>query len=215
MLKQNKAKLIISSLATLIPMLIGCILWSRLPDKIATHFGVDNAPDGFNSKVFTVFGMPLILLALHLICLISTSADPKNKNIGKKPLGIVFWIIPSMALLVQSVIYANALGSAVNIGFIVSLFMGILLIVLGNLMPKAKQNYTFGTKLPWTLDDSENWNKTNRLGGWCMVIAGVFIAATSFLHNPWIFLPPLILAAIIPIVYSYVYYKKHKKNENS
>ncbi|MCM1365345.1 MAG: SdpI family protein [Faecalibacterium sp.] len=210
MLEKNKLKIIISSATILIPMLIGCILWPKLPDTIATHFGTDNAANDWSSKGFTVFAMPLILLALHLVCLIATNADPKNKNIGKKPLSMVFWIVPAISLVIFPMIYANALGSEVNVGFIMSLLIGIMLIVLGNVMPKAKQNYTFGLKLPWTLKDSENWNKTHRLSGWCYVIAGVIILATSFLNNVWIFLPTLILAVGIPIVYSYVYYRKHK-----
>lgn len=210
MLKENKGKILLTTLIILIPMLVGVILWNRLPDTIATHFGVDNTPNGWSSKAFTVFGLPGLMAALHLFCLGCTAMDPKHRNIGKKPMGLLFWIIPTLTLVVCTATYAIALGAAVDIGFVVCLGIGILLIALGNLMPKAKQNYSFGVKTPWSLDDPENWSRSNRVAGWCMVIAGVVIVLTSFLKNPWILVPAFILSVMVPTVYSYVYYKRRK-----
>lgn len=212
MLKENKWKIIITTLIILIPMLVGCALWNKLPDTIATHFGIDNELNGWSSKAFTVFGLPGVIAVLHLFCLIATSVDPKQKNIGKKSLEIVFWICPAISLIMCTLTYAIALGIRVDVGFVVILFMGLLLIVLGNVMPKAKQNYSFGIKTPWALDDPENWSRSNRLGGWCMVIAGVVIVLTSFLKNPWILVPAFILGAVVPMVYSYVYYKRNHRD---
>ncbi len=211
MLKENKWKILITTLIILLPILVGCILWDRLPDTIATHFGVDNEPNGWNSKTFAVFGLPGVMAALHLFCLIVTSVDPKQKNIGKKALGIVFWIMPATSLIMCTMTYAIALGVRVDVGFVVSVFIGLLLIVLGNMMPKARQNYSFGIKTPWALDDPENWSRSNRVGGFCMVLAGVVVVLTSFLKNPWILFPAFILGGVVPMVYSYVYYCRHKK----
>lgn len=213
MLKENKWKILITTLIILLPILVGCILWDRLPDTIATHFGVDNEPNGWNSKAFAVFGLPGVMAALHLFCLIATSVDPKQKNIGRKALGIVFWIIPATSLIMCTMTYAIALGVQVDVGLVAILFIGLLLIVLGNMMPKAKQNYSFGIKTPWALDDPENWSRSNRVGGFCMVIAGVVLVLTSFLKNPWILIPAFILGAVVPMVYSYVYYRRHRKED--
>lgn len=211
MLRQNKLKILLSSLITLIPMLMGCILWNRLPDTVATHFDTSNAANGWSSKPFAVFGIPVIMVGLHLLCLFLTSVDPKYKNIGKKPLGIVFWIIPTITLVMYSVIYGIALGIALDVGFVCCLLIGVLFIVLGNVLPKARQNYTFGIKVPWTLNDTENWNRTHRLAGWCMVLAGIIITATSFWHNPWVLIGVLAAAVVIPIIYSYTYHKHCQK----
>lgn len=209
MLKQNKWKILITTLVILIPMLIGCLLWKQLPSAVITHWGVNNEANGFSSKAFAVFGMPAILAALHLFCIVMTAADPKQKNIGAKPLGLVFWIIPSITLLIFSIIYASAMGVQVNVGFFVILLIGVLFILLGNLLPKTKQNYTFGLKLPWTLNNPENWQHTHRFAGWCMVLAGIIIMLTAYWHNPWIFFGILLLAVLAPVVYSFIYYKRH------
>ena len=65
MLKANKRTLIVTSIVTLLPILIGLILWKRLPDRMATHFGPDNNANGFSSKALAVFGLPCFLLAVH------------------------------------------------------------------------------------------------------------------------------------------------------
>ena len=64
MLKANRKTLIIASIVTILPVLIGIICWNRLPDVMATHFGMNNEANGFSSKAFAVFGLPLVLLAV-------------------------------------------------------------------------------------------------------------------------------------------------------
>ena len=148
MLRQNKWKILLTTLIILIPILVGCILWNRLPDTIATSFGVDSAANGWNSKLFAVLGIPAMIAAVHLFCLVVMSADPKQKNIGKKPLGIFFWILPCTSLLISTVIYGNAMDVKMDVGFLVCLFLGVLFVMMGNILPKAGQNYSFGIKLP-------------------------------------------------------------------
>lgn len=213
MWKQNKYKIIVTTLITLVPMLIGCILWERLPDQIATHFGADNMANDWSSKTFTVFGIPAFLAVLHLVCLFAVSADPKSQGMGRKAFGLMFWIIPSISLFMETIIYAIALGADLDIGLFVRMFFGILFIILGNILPKARQNHSFGFRVPWTLEDEENWRRTHRIGGCCLVIAGVIILETAYMQDLWIFVAMLVASFFIPTIYSYLYYKKHLKDD--
>lgn len=208
MIKKYKKTLIITTIISLLPILEGVILWNKLPEKIATHFGTNGLPDGYSSRFFAVFGIPFVMLAVHWLAVSATNTDPKKKNISDKAINIVLWICPLLSVLLCSLIYAYALNNEIRIGLAVILFMGILFIMLGNYMPKCKQNYTFGIKIPWTLNDSENWNKTHRFAGKIMVGCGVVLCLTSFLENPLIFFPVVVVMAFAPIVYSYLLYKK-------
>lgn len=210
-MKINKKLLIITSILLLLPMIAGLILWSRLPDSIATHFGPDNAADGWSSKAFAVFAIPGIMLALHWLCLFATAADPKSDKIGKKTIAIVYWILPLVSLCVMSFTYANALGVSVNVGFWCCLMAGILLIVLGNYMPKARQNYTFGIKTPWALEDEENWNKSNRLAAWLAIFAGLILIVNAFILSIPVLIATVIIFGGVPVLYSYYLYRKKKK----
>lgn len=210
MLKKYKNNIILTSVITLLPIVAGMILWDRLPNEIATHFGTNNQPDSYSSKAFAVFGLPLLMLGLHLLCIFITNADPKKQNISDKAIGVVLWIIPLTSLILMSVTYAYALGSKIRIGFIAIMFLGILFILLGNYMPKTRQNYTFGLKIPWTLNDEENWVKTHRFAGRIMVLGGAIICTTATFENPFIFFPVVTVMAFGPIAYSYKLYKNKK-----
>ncbi len=211
MLKKYKGVIIITSLITLLPIIAGLILWDRLPAEIATHFGADNQPDSYSSKAFAVFGLPFIMLGIHLLCILATNADPKKQNISDKAVSVVLWIVPVISLVVLSMTYAYALGSKIKIGFIVIMLLGILFMLLGNYMPKTRQNFTFGLRIPWTLNDEENWTKTHRFAGRLTVICGALMCATAIFENPWIFFPLAFTIAFAPMIYSYKLYKDKSK----
>ena len=165
MIKKNLPKLIITSIITLIPIIIGIILWDKMPEQVPVHWNINGEADGFATKTQAVFIMPLVLVAFHWICVLGTNLDPKKQNISDKVFTLVLWIIPVLSLLCNSFVYATALGHNVNVEVIMPLFMGALFVVIRNYLPKCKQSYTLGIKLPWTLNDEENWNKTHRLAG--------------------------------------------------
>ena len=210
MIKKHMKTIIITSILTLAPMIVGIVLWDKLPMEIPTHFGLNNQPDGYSSKAFAVFGIPLMMLAMHIVCIFATKIDPKMKSINDKIFTLVLYIIPAVSLLICAMIYPYALGKEMRIGLFVILFMGLIFTVSGNYLPKCKQSYTVGIKLPWTLEDSENWNKTHTLAGKLWFAGGLVIIATSFLESPFIFFPVVIVMVVVPTVYSYMLFKRKK-----
>lgn len=118
MWKKYKTTLILTTLISLFPTVIGLLLWNRMPDTIATHFGTNNVPNGWSSKTMAVIGIPLFLAALQIFTAVFTFSDPKRQNIGPKMIRLVLWIIPVTSLIVCCSIYANAVGIAVDIGLL-------------------------------------------------------------------------------------------------
>ena len=211
MLKTHLKRMILTSLITLLPLLTGLILWSRLPDTVAVHFGPDGQADGWSSKAFAVFYMPLFLLGVHLLCIFLTAADPKRRSISDKALGLVFWITPLCSVIVGIVTYTIALGMDIDVNLIMMLTVGLLFIVLGNYLPKCRQNYTVGIKIPWTLHDPENWNKTHRFAGKLWIVGGAVIMLNAFLSSVWIMIAMMAVMAFLPILYSFVLYRRSLK----
>ena len=208
MIRQHKKMIVFTSIVTLLPIVIGLLLWKQLPDSVATHFGADNQPNGYSSKIFAVFGLPLILLMIHFICVVVTNIDPKAKNISKKVFRVVLWICPLVSLIVCSIIYAYNFGYQFNMVFIDGLLIGVFYLILGNFIPKIKPNCSIGFRVPWALCDSENWYHTHRFGGKCMVIGGIVLIVTSPLQNMWILAVLIVIPCILPAIYSYLYYRK-------
>ena len=200
--------MIITSIIILTPIVAGLLLWNQLPAEMATHFGSDGEPDGWSSKEFAVIGLPLFLLAVHWFCAAFTGVDPKKENISNKMMTLVLWICPVIAIVGDGSMYLYALNNSINTTIIGVILVGCLLLVLGNYMPKMKQSYTLGIKLPWTLNSEENWNRTHRLAGWITMLAGVIVLIGGFIEQFWTVFVAIALVAVVPAFYSYVLYKK-------
>lgn len=208
MIKKYMKTLVATSLLSLSPIVVGLILWDRLPDTVATHFGVDNTPDGWSSKAFAVFGLPLVIVGLEWLCMLATKMDPKVRNIDDSVMmKIVLWMMPCLSILMSGLTYINALGYEIKVGMIVMAFMGVLFVIMGNYLPKCKQSYTMGIKLPWTLESAENWNRTHRMAGKLWVFGGIVILATAVFENPFVLIGVLVVMVAVPTVYSYRLYK--------
>jgi len=208
-LKANKKTLIITSILTVLPILIGVYFWDSLPDVMATHFGIDNQADGFSSKAVAVFGIPLLCLAVLWIGAVVTAHDPKKQNISPKLFSIGLWIAPTVSLIVAATMYTVNLGYAADISFVGGLFLGLLLTVVGNYAPKARQNYTIGIKLPWTLANEENWNRTHRFAGPVWVACGLIIMGCGLIGGVflWVMVAAFAAMVLVPTVYSFLLFK--------
>lgn len=205
MLKANRKTLILASIVTILPMLIGIICWDRLPDVMATHFGMNNEANGFSSKAFAVFGMPLVLLAILWLGAFVTAHDPKKQNISPRMFSLVLWIVPIVSLVVAAMMYPANLGCQLDVTFFSELFLGLLFIIIGNYMPKVRQNNTLGIKIPWTLANEENWNRTHRLAGYLWMICGILIlilGLTRLLPAGWL-IGLVLIMVLVPCLYSW------------
>ena len=214
MIKKNKWRIIISTAVTLLPMLIGFILWNKLPDNMLTHWGADGAADGSMSKIFAIILLPLILAVVNLLCIFATLLDKRSAEQNEKIMKIVFWIMPVLSFLISGFMYSIALGTNFSPIVLMPIIFGALFIFLGNYMPKTRRNHTFGIKISWTLGNDENWNKTHRFTGKLWVILGLITLVSAPLPTK----PTLIIggcavaaAVIAPLVYSYVIYRNHMK----
>ena len=211
MLKKLKPKMLLTSLIILLPIVIGLILWDRLPDQLVTHWDAKGVPNGWSSKPFAVIGLPFFLLAVHWICMIGTAADPKAQNHSEKILTLVLWICPATSLFCQSAILTEGLGTPLPIANIGSCFVGLVFIIVGNYLPKCKQNYTIGIKIPWTLNSTENWNHTHRFAGPLWVFAGILIMILCLMDLMTLAVPVMFIMILLPIFYSYWYYRKYDR----
>ena len=208
-MKKYLKTMILTSLLTLLPVAVGLILWNRLPEQMPIHWNIHGEADGWTGKLGAIFGTPLFLLAMHWVCaLVTLYADPKKENHSEKVLRMVFWIMPLLSILVHCFIYATILGVAVDMNMILPIFLGLLFTVIGNYLPKCKQNYTIGIRIPWTLNSEENWNKTHRFAGVLWVIGGLSTLITGLFGIVWTFLPISLLMVLVPVVYSFLLYRK-------
>ena len=208
MIRKHLKILIITSVIVLLPVLTGIIFWNQLPDQLPIHWNAAGEVDGRCGKAFGVFGMPLILLAIQWLGITAMAADPKRAGHSGRMLQLSFWLIPLLSLIVNALTYATALGVKMPVNVIISTFLGLLFIIIGNYMPRCRQNYTMGIKLPWTLHSEENWNRTHRMAGKLWMIGGFLMMASSFFGKTWLTIAILIPMALVPMIYSWTLYRR-------
>ena len=208
MIKKHWKILLVTSLITLLPIVAGVVLWNQLPDPMPSHWNAAGEVDGWSSKPFAVFGLPLIMTAALWLCALGSGADPKKANHPEKVVHLVLWIIPILSIVLFTITYAVALGKNVRIELVMPVIIGLIFTIVGNYLPKCKQNYTIGIKIPWTLNSEENWNRTHRFAGRLWTVCGIAIILTGFFGGFWIFFGVALLMVIAPIVYSYLLHRK-------
>ena len=208
MIKKHLKTLIITSILTLLPILAGLYLWNTLPEQVPSHWDVNGEIDGWSSKPFFVFGLPCIMLAAQWLCVLGTAADPKKANHSDKVMHLVLWIIPMLSIVLSTMTYMTVLGHTVRVEMIMPLIIGLDFTIIGNYLPKCKQSYTVGIKLPWTLSSEENWNRTHRFAGRLWLVCGLGIMLTALVGGFWVFLPIVLVMVLVPTLYTYILYRK-------
>ena len=210
-MKHTKLNIILSCIILVAPMIFGMIVWNKLPESMPIHWGVHGEVNGWSSKPFAVFVLPLLILAIHGVCIFASRKDFRNKKQSPKVMGLVLWICPLLSLLANSLTYAVALGKEINVLFVVSLTMGALFVLIGNYLPKCQQNRIVGIRIIWTLKNEANWNATHRFAGKVWVIGGLLLMASSLLPYsilPWTMITLLLVFIGLPVLYSYRFHKK-------
>ncbi len=214
--KKSKMLFLLSSLLCLIPIILGLIVYDRLPDMVPSHWNIHGEVDGYMTKGNALFLMPSVLLAIDVVLKTISLFDPKKgveKN--KEMRYIIMFLIPALSLVINLNTILSAYNINVSVPTITFGFIGLLMLLLGNYMPKTSQNYTIGLKLPWTLENDIVWNKTHRLAGITYTIAGLLTLVSILLFkddtvNFVILMVSVLTASIIPVVYSAIIFEKNK-----
>ena len=197
--------LILSLTLCLLPTILCSFIYNKLPDKIPTHFDINGNIDSYGSKLFVCIILPLILCIFNIITHLIINNDP-NKI-------LIYFLAPLMSVIFIPTTILISLGININMSVIAPVFMSIIFIFIGNYLPKCRQNYTIGIRLPWTLNNKENWKKTHRLAGLLFVISGILNILITIIFPNLSFYTltiSLIVSAIIPAIYSFLMYKKYK-----
>jgi len=197
--------------------IVGVVLWNRLPDPMASHWGPNDEVNGYMSKFWGVFLMPLITLGMMVLFLIIPSIDPLKANITK--FRDVFNLF--ITVIVAFMLYIYILSLRWNLGYTdfgmskaMLPAMGILFFFIGYLLRKAKRNFFIGIRTPWTLSSDKVWDETHRIGSVLFMISGALAFVGSFFGGMtafWFLFVPIIGSTLITLVYSYVLYQREIK----
>lgn len=185
-----KNALLLTSLVILLPMLTSALVWRKV-----TWF-------------------PLGLLVTHWLVLFFILRDRDNAQQSARVIRLTFWLLPVTSLIggaVQALVHAGFDGYALIVT-VFYLAFGLMFLVLGNILPKVRQNSTIGIKVKWALENEQNWNATHRFSGRLWVVGGILCMACALYPESdvalGIFTVVMLVLAFLPMVYSYRYYRR-------
>ncbi len=203
-------------LITATPFLYLIYIWNSLPQKVPMHWNLQGEIDRYGSKS-ELWLIPLMLpLLTYLLFVLIPYIDPKGKieKMGQKYHSLKFILTLSMSVLAIFIIYSAKSKSLTSPNYVIAL-IGVLYLVIGNYFKTVKPNYFIGIRTPWTLENEDIWKSTHQLAGKMWFIAGLCIVILSFILtqkiNFILFILITSVITIIPILYSFLEFKKHQK----
>ena len=170
MTKNARISLVLGTCMCLVPTLVGLLLWNRLPQTMAIHWGVNMQPNGWASRPVVVFALPLLMAALNAGLLVTNEHGLANVRTPKVA-AILYWIIPVLTVSMMALTFAYAFDERINVGRFVLLVVGILFVVIGNYTPKMSYETARTIHHPAPRDEA-SWRRTARISGIVLVLLG-------------------------------------------
>lgn len=211
-----KKVMIGGAILTIFMLVVIFALYPNLPSQIPTHWNLHEI-DGYGDKVY-IFMYPAIIIGMNALMLAVPYLDPKKQNYKKfnqTYISFIWMIDIFFFLFFCCLLYSIFNPESVDMNMFAQLFFGVLIACMGNLMPRVRQNYFIGIKTPWVLADERVWNKTHRFSGRLWFGGGIFLFISALLPitSLWLNIFVFIILIVIPLIYSYVVYKKLNKKE--
>ncbi len=193
-------------------------VFNRLPDRVASHWGINDEVNGTMSRFWGAFLMPVMALGMLGLFFLLPAIDPLKANIAAfRPIFNAFIVAILVFLL-----YLHVLTILWNLGYqnfrmSTALLpgLGLIFVFAGLMMRQARRNFFIGIRTPWTLSSDHVWAETHRIGSILFIICGVIALLGIFVPGMlayWLILVPLFASSIFLVIYSYVLYQQETKS---
>ena len=198
----------IPTLLVIIAVVATLVVYPRLPEQVPTHWNLQGEVDDWSSRLWGSWTIPLVMAFMLLAFRAFPLIDPRRENYAKFAgayEGMLLLILLFMLALHLSLL-ATMLGRPMSVMRLMPVGVGLLLIGIGVLLPKAHANWFIGIRTPWTLSNDRVWERTHRVGGYVMIATGILIAASALLSPPWtyrVMAAAIAAMAVILVAYSY------------
>ena len=211
-MKINKTSIIFPLLLIALSLIIAIYFYPILPPQLATHWGINGQADGYSSKAFGLFFMPVLSILLFIIFISLPKIDPYKKNFDqfKKYFQNFINIIFSFLFYLYLVTIIWNLGFRFNMIQVLSPAFSTLFYYAGVLTSKAKRNWFVGIRTPWTLSNEKVWDKTHKIGGKLFKITGLISLLSLFFpsYSLYFIMIPVLFTSFFVFAYSYIEFKK-------
>lgn len=215
----------ITNIVCLLPIVLGYILWNKLPEDVPMQYGWNNQVNWTLPKTIAVYTCPVLLCVINSIVqfviwkfsglnvsgteAVEGQENSSFKKGNDKVTLVAVWVIPVMALVINSFILLKPAGLNLSPDVVIIFISSLVLIIPGNYLPKLKPNPVIGIRAPWINRNADVWYKTNRLGGILFVITGLINLPLCFTPiGKIVFASSCGCVVVVLLVYSLILAKK-------
>ncbi|MEP6611339.1 MAG: SdpI family protein [Mucilaginibacter sp.] len=205
-----------------LPVVYLFTIYGSLPAVVPMQYGMDGEVNRYGDKSELIMMTGVLLFAGLLVYILMKylpAIDPKKQvKYGEETFKkIAFGIVLFMSALNIVILFATVHRS-IHVDKLILPIVGLLFAFMGNMMNNIKPNYFAGIRTPWTLESEDTWRATHRLAGKLWFIGGIGVTVTSLLLPPAavtiVFMCGIAMLIMVPVVYSYIYFKNHQTNQN-
>jgi uncharacterized membrane protein len=188
-------------------------VYARLPHRLPSHWNLQGQVDGWMEKPWGALVQPAIATLMLALLWLLPRIDPRRANVERfaEDRRLIINLIILFFAAVQVATLGHALGWPVEVDRVILAAVGLMFVGLGNYLPRIRSNWFMGIRTPWTMDNERVWRATHRVGGRTFVAAGLVMALAALLPDaarPWTAGAVIAAAVAVPLVYSYVAYRR-------
>ena len=189
------------------------LVYSRLPESMPVHWKLNGDIDRDGSRLEGAFVLPALMVVVWATMRFLPRVDPRRENYAKfaDTYDLVLNSFVALLAVMQVALLGTALGWPISMGRVAPALVGLQFVILGNALPRARPNWWFGIRTPWTLSNDRVWTRTHRVGGYLLAGAGVVLLFAAAVPSAWTFalgLGTVLLAGFGSLVYSYFAWKQ-------
>ncbi len=197
-------------------IVLTALVYPQLPERMATHFDFHGQPNDWMDVRFGAWLMPAVALLVWPLIRFAEYLVPKEKRERARtaPMSTLALLFAGFLCAVQLILLGVALKYPINVTSAVTFLMGLLWIALAQVLPRTRPNPIVGIRTRHTLRSEDNWQRTHKLAGVLFTLTGIIAMVAAFCAGPlaiFVTLLALIVAAVVPAVYSRVIARREQR----
>lgn len=212
---KTRTALLIIVITGVLMMGAGYLLQGSMGSTLATHWNAAGEEDGYGSTLMALYFLPLLTIGVSILIAGMPLIDPLKHNVDqfRKEYNLFLLGFAGFMYYIQGLTLAWNVGLKFSMTGLMAPGFGLLFIITGLMIRKAKRNYFIGIKTPWTLANDVVWDKTHDIGSKLFIVSGVLTTVCVFFPGAVIFslLFTALASALITVVYSYFEFRKLEK----
>lgn len=187
-------------------------VWPSAPDRIPVHWNIAGEPDRYGGKVEGLLLVPLLAMGLYVLLRVLPRFDPARDRYARFQGAYDTLRVGILAVMaaVYAVIVLWVVGRPVDVGLVVGTAVGVLMALLGWIMPRLEPNWFVGIRTPWTLSSPTAWQRTHAAGRPVFMLLGALMVLAGWLKAAWAFgvmLGGLLVGTLALVAYSYLVWR--------